>query len=95
MLLDGTPVPLTGVEHRVLQYLAENCSRPVGRKELQRVLESLEFPGCTPRSIDVYVGRLRRKLGTARHAIATIRGGGYQFTLGSRATIRNPSEYAI
>jgi two-component system, OmpR family, response regulator len=95
VLLDGTPIPLTGVEYRVLQYLAENCSRPVGRKELQRVLESPEFPGCTPRSIDVYVGRLRRKFGTARHAIATVRGGGYQFTPGSRVTIRNPSEYAI
>jgi DNA-binding winged helix-turn-helix (wHTH) protein len=95
VLLDGTPIQLTGVEYRVLQYLAENCSRPVGRKELQRVLESLEFPGCTPRSIDVYVGRLRRKFGTARHAIATIRGGGYRFTPGSRVTIRNPSEYAI
>ncbi|WP_255771382.1 winged helix-turn-helix domain-containing protein [Pseudarthrobacter sulfonivorans] len=95
VLLDGTPVPLTGVERRVLQYLAENCSRPVGRNELQRVLESLEFPGCTPRSIDVYVGRLRRKFGPARHAIATVRGGGYQFIPGSRVTIRTPAEYAI
>jgi two-component system OmpR family response regulator len=95
VLLDGTRVGLTGVEYRVLRYLVENCSRPVGREELQEFLESFESPGAAARSIDVYVGRVRRKLGNARHAVATVRGGGYQFIPGASATVRGPAEYSI
>lgn len=95
VLLDGTRVGLTGVEYRVLRYLVENCSRPVGREELREFLESSESPGAAARSIDVYVGRVRRKLGNARHAVATVRGGGYQFIPGASATVRGPAEYSI
>jgi two-component system OmpR family response regulator len=95
VLLDGSRVGLTGVEYSVLRYLVENCSRPVGREELQEFLESFENPGAAARSIDVYVGRVRRKLGNARHAVATVRGGGYQFIPGASATVRGPAEYSI
>ena len=95
VLLDGRPVPLTGVEYKVLRYLVTHLSRTVGREELQEFLESLHFPGATARSIDGYVGRIRRKLGNARHAVATVRGGGYQFVPGSCATVRGPAEYCI
>jgi two-component system OmpR family response regulator len=95
VLLDGTPVALTGVEYKVLRYLVTHLSRTVGREELQQFLESLAFPGATARSIDVYVGRIRRKLGNARHAVATVRGGGYQFVPGPHATVRGPAEYCI
>ncbi|WP_018760860.1 MULTISPECIES: winged helix-turn-helix domain-containing protein [Micrococcaceae] len=95
VLLDGTPVALTGVEYKVLHYLVTHLSRTVGREELQQFLESLAFPGATARSIDVYVGRIRRKLGNARHAVATVRGGGYQFVAGPHATVRGPAEYCI
>ena len=95
VLLDGSRVGLTGVEYSVLRYLVENCSRPVGREELQEFLESFENPGAAARSIDVYVGRVRRKLGNARHAVATVRGGGYQFVPGASATVRGPAEYSI
>jgi len=95
VLLDGRPVPLTGVEYRVLRYLVENCSRAVGRDELQQYLDSFESPGASTRAIDVYVGRVRRKLGNARHAVATVRGGGYRFMPDARATVRGPAEYCI
>jgi two-component system, OmpR family, response regulator len=95
VLLDGRPVLLTGVEYKVLRYLVTHLSRPVGREELQEFLESLDFPGASARAIDVYVGRIRRKLGNARHAVDTIRGGGYQFVPGSCATVRGPAEYCI
>jgi len=95
VLLDGTEVNLTGVEFKVLRYLVENCSRPISREELQHFLESFESPGASARSIDVYVGRVRRKLGNARHAVATVRGGGYQFVPGVCATVRGPAEYCI
>ena len=95
VLLDGSRVTLTGVEYKVLSYLVENCSRAIGREELQHFLESFESPGASTRAIDVYVGRVRRKLGNARHAVATVRGGGYQFVPGSCATVRGPAEYSI
>jgi DNA-binding response OmpR family regulator len=95
VLLDGVPVNLTFMEFSLLRYLVENQSRPIKREELQRVLESLDCPGAAFRSIDVYVGRVRRKLGSARHAIATVRGGGYQFVPGPGSTVRGPAEYCI
>jgi two-component system OmpR family response regulator len=95
VLLDSTPVALTGVEFKVLRYLVTHLSRPVGREELQEFLDSFETPGASARSIDVYVGRIRRKLGNARHAVATVRGGGYQFISGPHATVRGPAEYSI
>ena len=95
VLLDGKPVPLTGVEFKVLRYLVTHLSRTVSREELQEFLDSFETPGAAARSIDVYVGRIRRKLGNARHAVATVRGGGYQFVPGKSATVRGPAEYCI
>ncbi|WP_332760341.1 winged helix-turn-helix domain-containing protein [Pseudarthrobacter sp.] len=95
VLLDGVPVSFTHMEFSLLRYLVENQSRTIQREELQRVLESLDCPGAAFRSIDVYVGRVRRKLGSARHAIATVRGGGYQFVPGPGSTVRGPAEYCI
>ena len=82
VLLDGERVALTGVEFKLLRYLVENCSRAISREELRLFLESFDIPGAASRSIDVYVGRVRRKLRGGRHAIATVRGGGYQFVPG-------------
>ncbi|WP_028265508.1 winged helix-turn-helix domain-containing protein [Arthrobacter sp. MA-N2] len=95
VLLDGVPVGFTAMEHSLLRYLVENLSRAVPREELQRFLESLDCPGAAFRSIDVYVGRVRRKLGSARHVIATVRGDGYQFVPGPGSTVRGPAEYCI
>jgi hypothetical protein len=95
VLLDGVPVSFTAMEHSLLRYLVVNLSRPIPREELQRFLESLDCPGAAFRSIDVYVGRVRRKLGSARHVIATVRGGGYQFMPGPGCTVRGPAEYSI
>lgn len=95
VLLDGEPVSFTGMEYKLLRYLVVNCSRAISREELQRFLESFDLPGAAFRSIDVYVGRVRRKLGSARHTVSTVRGGGYQFVPGPYATVRGPAEYSI
>lgn len=95
VLLDGDPVAFTSMEYKLLRYLVVNCSRAIGREELQRFIEFLDCPGAAFRSIDVYVGRIRRKLGSARHVVATVRGGGYQFVPGPHATVRGPAEYSI
>ena len=93
--LDGTQVALTGVEFKLLRYLVENCSRAISREELRLFLESFDSPAAASRSIDVYVGRVRRKLRRGRHAIATVRGGGYQFVPGPHTKVRGPAEYCI
>jgi hypothetical protein len=93
--LDGKRVALTGVEFKLLRYLVENCSRTVSREELRLFLESFDSPAAASRSIDVYVGRVRRKLRRGRHAIATVRGGGYQFVPGAHTKVRGPAEYSI
>jgi hypothetical protein len=93
--LDGQRVPLTGVEFKLLRYLVENCSRTVAREELRLFLESFDSPAAASRSIDVYVGRVRRKLRGGRHAIATVRGGGYRFVPGPHTKVRGPAEYSI
>ncbi|MET3952219.1 winged helix-turn-helix domain-containing protein [Arthrobacter sp. UYEF36] len=93
--LDGQRVPLTGVEFRLVRYLVEHCSHTVGREELRLFLESFDSPAAASRSIDVYIGRVRRKLRGGRHAIATVRGGGYRFVPGPHAKVRGPAEYSI
>ena len=93
--LDGERVPLTDVEFALLRCLVQNCSRTVSRQELQHCLDAFDTPGAATRSIDVYVGRLRRKLKGCRHAVVTVRSGGYRFVPGPLATVRGPAEYSI
>ncbi|MFF2246300.1 winged helix-turn-helix domain-containing protein [Arthrobacter sp. NPDC058130] len=93
--LDGERVPLTELEFTLLRCLVQNCSRTVSRQELQQCLDAFDTPGAATRSIDVYVGRLRRKLKGCRHAVVTVRSGGYRFIPGPMATVRGPAEYSI
>ncbi|BCW73034.1 winged helix-turn-helix domain-containing protein [Arthrobacter sp. NicSoilB8] len=93
--LDGERVPLTDVEFALLRCLVQNCSRTVSRQELQHCLDAFGTPGAATRSIDVYVGRLRRKLKGCRHAVVTVRSGGYRFLPGPLAVVRGPAEYSI
>lgn len=93
--LDSERVPLTDVEFALLRCLVQNCSRTVTRQELQHCLDAFDTPGAATRSIDVYVGRVRRKLKGCRHALVTVRSGGYRFVPGPLATVRGPAEYSI
>ncbi|RKR15588.1 winged helix-turn-helix domain-containing protein [Arthrobacter oryzae] len=93
--LDGERVPLTDVEFALLRCLVQNCSRTVTRQDLQHCLDGFDTPGAATRSIDVYVGRVRRKLKGCRHALVTVRSGGYRFVPGPLATVRGPAEYSI
>ncbi|MBF0563309.1 MAG: response regulator transcription factor [Alphaproteobacteria bacterium] len=58
---DGEPVRLTNGEFQILSTLARNLGRVLTRAELTAVISDHEWSG-TDRSIDVMVGRLRRKL---------------------------------
>jgi DNA-binding response OmpR family regulator len=81
-LVDGRPLTLTVRELQLLTELAQNAERVMTRNELYaRVWRRSYRKG--DRSVDVYVGRLRTKLGRAlpgRRFIHTHAGIGYRFS---------------
>jgi DNA-binding response OmpR family regulator len=76
--VDGAPIRLTRREFGLLRCLVENRNRVLSRDRLlSRVWgynQSIET-----RSVDVHVGRLRAKLGSAGRHIETVVGLGYKF----------------
>jgi len=76
--VDGTAVRLTRREFELLRFLVENRNRVLSRDRLlERVWGYERF--VETRSVDVHVGRLRAKLGTAGRQIETVIGLGYRF----------------
>lgn len=73
--LDGNPVELTAREMRMLNYFMHRVGRIVSQAELTEHLYALE-ESRESNTIEVYVSRLRRKLGA--DFIKTIRGLGYR-----------------
>ena len=74
--VSGNPVELTGQEFRILNYFMHRPGRILSQSELLDHIYQLESERG-PNTIEVYVSRLRRKLG--RDAIKTMRGLGYRF----------------
>lgn len=72
--LDGRAVKLTSHEYRLLAYLMLHQGRVVSRTELVEHLYDQDFDRDS-NTIEVFVGRLRKKLGDA--VIETVRGLGY------------------
>ena len=73
----GVVVPLSGGEYRLLQIFLDHAQRVLSRDQLLDLSHGREG---TPfdRSIDVQVGRLRRRLGDDNASlIQTVRGEGY------------------
>lgn len=73
--LDGAPVTLTAHEFRVLSYLMHHQGKVISRAELTEHLYAQDFDRDS-NTIEVFVGRLRKKLGP--DLITTIRGLGYR-----------------
>jgi two-component system OmpR family response regulator len=73
--VDGQPVRLTAQEYRLLAYLMHHPGRVVSRTELTEHLYDQDFDRDS-NTIEVFVGRLRRKLGV--DVIETARGLGYR-----------------
>jgi two-component system OmpR family response regulator len=73
--LDGAPVRLTSHEYRVLSYLMHHRERIVSQTELTEHIYAQSFERDS-NTIEVFIGRLRRKLGPA--SIETVRGLGYR-----------------
>jgi two-component system copper resistance phosphate regulon response regulator CusR len=78
----GTPVELTTKEFALLEYLARNAGRVIGRAELtEHVWDENHDPFTN--AVEVYINRLRRKIDRAGHTplIQTRRGAGYVLAL--------------
>ena len=74
VVVDGNPVKLTSHEYRLLSYLMHHQGRVVSRTELVEHLYDQDFDRDS-NTIEVFVGRLRKKLGV--DIIETVRGLGY------------------
>jgi two-component system OmpR family response regulator len=73
--VEGQLVKLTAQEYRLLSYLAHHKGRIVSRTELTEHLYAQDFDRES-NTIEVFVGRLRKKLGI--DVIHTVRGLGYR-----------------
>ncbi len=80
--LDGAPLELTPFEFRLLIGLMRRPGRVFSRDDLIDAIHGHDDPGIIDRTIDVHMGRLRRKLGDDAkdpRFIATVRTVGYKF----------------
>ena len=78
VLVDDQPVSLTPTEFRVLQTLALRPGWVFTRNQIADSVHGGELI-VTPRSVDVHIVGLRKKLGEASQWIETVRGVGYRF----------------
>ena len=72
--VDGKAIKLTSLEYRLLAYLVHHKDRVVSRTELVEHLYDQDFDRDS-NTIEVFVGRLRKKLGV--DLLRTVRGLGY------------------
>jgi two-component system OmpR family response regulator len=80
--LEGMPLKLTAFEAKLLRYLMLHMGRVVSRTELSEHMYDRDADRDF-RSMEVVIGRLRRKIGEAR--IETRRGEGYRLLPGDPA----------
>jgi two-component system OmpR family response regulator len=76
-LLDGEPLQLTSQEHKILAYLMHHQDRVVSRTEFWEHIYERDAE-TDSNSIDVLVGRIRRKLGV--DLLHTVRGVGFRLS---------------
>jgi len=74
VVVDGAPIKLTSHEYRLLAYLMHHGGRVISRTEIIEHLYDQDFDRDS-NTIEVFVGRLRKKLGV--ELIQTVRGLGY------------------
>ena len=70
----GREAPITAREWSILELLAGRSGRVVSRSELLDGVWS-EISDATNASLDVLIGRIRKKLGA--NVVRTVRGEGY------------------
>jgi two-component system response regulator PhoP len=83
--VDGRPIELTAYEYKVLEYLALHRGEVVSKTELTEHLYEQDYDRDS-NVLEVFVGRLRRKLDPENRfkPIETLRGRGYRLSIDSR-----------
>ncbi|MGH8372268.1 MAG: response regulator transcription factor [Gammaproteobacteria bacterium] len=80
--VDGEKIEFTKREFRLLQVLLEAKGRALTRDFLlQTAWSHGAIHGLDTRTVDVHIGRLRRKLGPAGNYIITVRNVGFRFDI--------------
>ncbi len=75
--IDGAPLDLTAREFAMLAHLAQELDHVVTRAELLEAVWQLRFdPGTNV--VEVYVNRVRNKLGRHSSMLETVKGVGYR-----------------
>jgi two-component system, OmpR family, phosphate regulon response regulator OmpR len=81
LVREGSEIPLSSTEYRLLKVMMENPNRILSRDQLMSLARGKDFMAFD-RSIDVHVSKLRAKLETDSRSpryIKTIWGTGYMF----------------
>ncbi|MEK9661434.1 MAG: response regulator transcription factor [Alphaproteobacteria bacterium] len=76
--LAGAPLDLTRRELNLLETLLVNRGRVVAKERIFERMFAFNDEDVGLNAVEIYIGRLRRKLGGSRVAIRTLRGLGYQ-----------------
>ncbi len=74
--VDGTAVRLTKKEYALLYLLMDNTEQVFTREQIFNLIWQSDYLGES-RTVDVHIGTLRRKLGSAGRYIKTLSGRGY------------------
>jgi len=79
--VDGEEAPLTSTEFKLIEFLSRYPGEVFSR---ERILDSVfgYQSDVYERTVDTHIKTLRKKLGTARDAIETVRGAGYRLREG-------------
>lgn len=78
-IVDDVEMDLTTTEFDLLWFLATHTGQVVSRQDIYQALFQYDYDGLD-RSVDVYISRLRNRLGdqpASPHYIKTVRGVGY------------------
>ena len=90
--LDAKELELTAYEYKVVEYLVMNSDKVISKTELTEHIYDQDFDRDS-NVIEVFVGRLRKKLDPDGHLkpIETLRGRGYRWGLTQTNTNENDS----
>jgi len=78
VMVGGEEISLTTTEFKLLEYMARRPGVVLSRYQILDAVSGDDTVVCD-RTVDAHVKSLRRKLGTARDCIETVRGAGYRF----------------
>lgn len=77
--VEEKPVPLSSLQMRLLMHLARHPGRVFTRQELLMRVWDEHGAKANPKSVDIVVCRLKKKLGKAGGMIKSVRSHGYVF----------------